>query len=212
MWLVISEHAPSGLSYSEIQTFSGVLRRLLHILAGRYSFIQTAGHILTDSFPFFSLITLPAPPHKGRQSLMLCMRFSPPPSVLVAKKWRETLTSFWHRIIEWLGLEETCGDHLVQPRAGYTGLHPGRLCLSPQKRPQNYFPVSVLFQPQCKEDFLHIQLELPVPFAPTLSLGSTEKSLTPASWHLPLRYLYAPLRFPSVSSRLNRPSSLSFSW
>lgn len=167
MWLVISEHAPSGLSYSEIQTFSGVLRRLLHVLAGRCSFIQTAGHILTDSFPFFSLITLPAPPHKGRQSLMLCMKVLPISFSLSGRKvtWDSDILLAQNYRMVGVGRDlwrSSSPTQAASPRAGYTGLHPGRLCLSPQKRPQNYFPVSVLFQPQCKEDFLHIQLELPV--------------------------------------------------
>lgn len=38
--LLVSAHAPSGLSYSEIKPFSWVLRRVACTLAGRHPFSQ----------------------------------------------------------------------------------------------------------------------------------------------------------------------------
>ena len=141
----------------------------------------------------------------------------------------EATESFWitetqnHRIT----LEETSVDHLVQPpcqsRVTYSRLHRtlSRQVLNISREEESTPSLGSLFQCSVtlrgkkfflmfRRNFLCFSLcSLPL----VLSLGTTEKSLAPSSWHPPFRYLEAFIR-SSLSLfffRLNKPSSLSLS-
>lgn len=109
------------------------------------------------------------------------------------------MTGSSHRMPEWLRLEGTSGDPVVQllcregpPRARCTGSHPDFKCLQ-RRRLQSLSgqPVLGLCHPHGKEVFSHIQLDLPVlRFLPlVLSSGTTEESeISVNKMHLPKAY------------------------
>jgi len=120
-----------------------------------------------------------------------------------------------HRMV---GFEETSGDHLIQlsckSRFTYSRLHmiTPRQVLNIPREGDSTAPLGSLFQCsitlRMKKFFLVFRWNFlcfslcPLPFA--LSLGTTEKSLAPFSWHPPLRHLWAFIRIPeSMKSSLS---------
>ena len=108
-----------------------------------------------------------------------------------------------HRITECLGMEGTSVGHLVQPswrsRVTYCRLHRNlsRQVLNISGEGDStaslgsLFPCSITLRRKkfflmFRRNFLCFSL-CPLPLV--LSLGTTEKSLVPSSWHAPFRYL-----------------------